>query len=114
MGRLVADQVVGTFLTTAGIGSAPGSRGTGLDGPAWMYGPEARDRLRVWIAVGVLMWHHNVPAPDALALLRAHAYSHNESVEADRTAHRCGTHNSSLPHAPIIDSGAPLVTLRTS
>lgn len=98
---IVADQVA-TFLTTAGTRSAPGPRWTGLDAPAWMYGPEARNRLRVWIAVGVLMGRHNLPAPDALALLRAHAYSHNESVEQ--------TSNSILDAAADPNDFGPLLT----
>ena len=48
--------------------------------PSWPDTLAARSRGRLWMAVGMVMLASEVPAPDALALLRGHAYS------ADRTA----------------------------
>ena len=50
------------------------------EAPGWPDTPAARSRGRLWMAVGMVMLASEVPAPDALALLRGHAYS------ADRTA----------------------------
>ncbi len=49
--------------------------------PAWLRGPVPRTRMGVWIAVGVLMSDLDVFAPDALALLRAYAFSHDSTVD---------------------------------
>jgi hypothetical protein len=61
---------------------------TGLADPAqpvWLRGGVPRARMNVWIAVGILITDLDASAPDALALLRAYAYSHDTSV--DSTAH---------------------------
>lgn len=43
--------------------------------PAWLHGPSARQRTQVWVALGVLNASLDLPAPDALARLRAYAYA---------------------------------------
>jgi hypothetical protein len=77
---VVAAQI-SNYLDISSSAPAPEMRWTGVKAPAWMYGPQARDRLRIWVAVGVLMSRHNLPAPDALSMLRAHAYSRNTTLE---------------------------------
>jgi GAF domain-containing protein len=54
--------------------------------PDWMYGTQAQGRLRVWIAVGILMTRLKVSAIDALAVLRAHAFARNESIDVTSDA----------------------------
>ena len=63
--------------TTAG-----GQRGlSDVPEPAWLHGPSARDRTHVWIAMGMAMNRYELAAPDALALLRAHAYGTGSTVD---------------------------------
>ena len=50
-------------------------------GPAWLAGPTANSRNAVFIAMGMLNVALDVPAPDALALLRGHAYATNRTVD---------------------------------
>ena len=49
--------------------------------PAWLSGPTARERTQAWIAVGIVMAHHNLDAADALALLRSYAYGHDTELD---------------------------------
>jgi len=51
------------------------------DGPAWLDAPAAQQRSTVWQAIGFVNAALRVPSPDALALLRAHAYSSGQSVD---------------------------------
>ena len=60
-------------------------------GPAWLAGPAANARNAVFIAMGMLNIALEVPAPDALALLRGHAYATGRTVDdiaRDITDHR--------------------------
>jgi hypothetical protein len=50
-------------------------------GPAWLAGPAANSRNSVFIAMGMLNVALEVTAPDALALLRGHAYATNRTVD---------------------------------
>ena len=50
-------------------------------GPAWLSGPTANSRNAVFIAMGMLNVALGVTAPDALALLRGHAYATNQTVD---------------------------------
>jgi hypothetical protein len=50
--------------------------------PGWLETPAARRRGRLWMAVGMVMLASQVSAPDALALLRGHAYSTDRTVDA--------------------------------
>jgi hypothetical protein len=50
-------------------------------GPAWLSGPSANSRNAVFIAMGFLNVALEVSTPDALALLRAHAYATSRTVD---------------------------------
>jgi hypothetical protein len=54
-------------------------RGTWL--PAWMASPRARQRMNVWVAVGILNGHAGLDSTDALALLRAYAFGHGLTLD---------------------------------
>jgi hypothetical protein len=49
--------------------------------PPWLHGPAARNRLRTWIATGVLMTHFGADAAAALTRLRAWAYASGLTVD---------------------------------
>ena len=51
------------------------------DGPAWLDAPAAERRSTVWQAIGFVNSGLGIPSPDALALLRAHAYAEGLSLE---------------------------------
>ena len=53
----------------------------GEDGPAWIGSPAAERRARVWQAMGFLNAGLDITSEDALALLRAHAYSADLQVD---------------------------------
>jgi hypothetical protein len=60
-------------------------------GPAWLAGPAANSRNAVFIAMGMLNVALDVSTPDALALLRGHAYATGRTVDdiaGDITGHR--------------------------
>jgi hypothetical protein len=60
-------------------------------GPAWLAGPAANSRNAVFIAMGMLNVALDVSSPDALALLRGHAYATNRTVDdiaQDVASHR--------------------------
>ena len=49
--------------------------------PSWLTGPSAEAREKVWIAVGYLAGQRACTTSDALALLRAHAFTHDLDLE---------------------------------
>src|SRR6478735_7776115 len=59
-------------------------------GPAWLAGPAADSRNAVFIAMGMLTVALDVSTPDALALLRGHAYATSRTV--DEVAHDVADH----------------------
>jgi hypothetical protein len=62
-----------------------------IEEPVWVRTPAARRRSRLWMAVGMVMSALHVPFPDALALLRAHAYATDRTADdlaADLVARR--------------------------
>jgi hypothetical protein len=67
--RTVAREVSAIFQAVR----HPASRRA--DGPAWLDAPAADRRSLVWQAMGVVNAGLEVSSADALALLRAHAYS---------------------------------------
>ncbi len=75
---VVATQI-GSLLRFASS-AADESEPAGPRIPAWMYGPSADQRLRVWIASGLVMAHAKIDGPDALTLLRAFAYAEALSI----------------------------------
>ena len=50
-------------------------------GPAWLDAPAAERRATVWQAIGFVNSALGVPSPDALALLRAHAFADGQSLD---------------------------------
>jgi hypothetical protein len=55
--------------------------GVESDGPAWLDSPAAERRSTVWQAIGFVNSALGIPSPDALALLRAHAYAEGQSLD---------------------------------
>jgi hypothetical protein len=51
------------------------------DGPAWLDAPAAGRRSTVWQAIGFVNSALGVPSPDALALLRAHAFADGRTLD---------------------------------
>ncbi|WP_246078778.1 GAF and ANTAR domain-containing protein [Modestobacter excelsi] len=51
------------------------------DGPAWLDAPAAGRRATVWKAIGMVNAGLRVSSPDALAVLRAHAYATGTSLD---------------------------------
>jgi hypothetical protein len=62
------------------------SSSRGPDGPAWLDAPAAARRSLVWQAMGFVNSGLGVTSADALALLRAHAYSECRDLD-DLAAH---------------------------
>jgi hypothetical protein len=54
---------------------------TPSDGPAWLDSPAAQRRSTVWQAIGFVNSALSIPSPDALALLRAHAFAGGHSLD---------------------------------
>jgi hypothetical protein len=51
------------------------------DGPAWLDAPAAEQRAKVWQAIGFVNAALSLSSPDALAVLRAHAYAAGTSLD---------------------------------
>jgi hypothetical protein len=76
----VADRIVEALNASRVAGSSTGTEPT-TDLPPWLANPKAERRLQVWIAMGMAMSRFHVTASDALALLRAHAYSRDTTLD---------------------------------
>jgi hypothetical protein len=76
----VADQIVEALQVAQALNGFVTSW-TGDPVPAWMTTSPARDRVNVWIAMGVLMAALDLRAPDALSRLRAYAYAHDAVLD---------------------------------
>jgi hypothetical protein len=76
----IAHEVV-TAFQASGHRSSPQA-----DGPAWLDAPSAERRSLVWQAMGFVNAGLGLSSPDALELLRAHAYS--EGMDLDDLAAR--------------------------
>lgn len=50
-------------------------------GPGWLHGPSAEMRTNVWIAIGMLNAHYHLNTPNAFAVLRGYAYSHEQTLD---------------------------------
>jgi hypothetical protein len=48
--------------------------------PAWLHSPAAAQRLRTWIATGVVIAQTGLTGPDALTRIRAYAYSEQQDL----------------------------------
>jgi hypothetical protein len=75
----IADEIVDALRATS-TPSIPSTRTAGVLLPGWLYSPSATDRLRTWIAAGMLMSTLRLSPPDALARLRAYAYAHQRDI----------------------------------
>jgi hypothetical protein len=53
-----------------------------LAGVPWLSHDRASERMQVWMAVGILMERGRLTNPDALAVLRAYAFSHQRTLDA--------------------------------
>jgi hypothetical protein len=71
---------ISDHITAALTRSAAGSESADRD-PAWFDSPPALRRQRVWMAIGMLSVHLDVPAEDALAALRGHAYTNQQDLD---------------------------------
>ena len=79
----VFDAVAVADLITAALGEATvWSTWSEATGPDWLRSPPALRRAAVWHAVGRIGAALDVDAPEALALLRGHAYGTGRSVDA--------------------------------
>jgi len=74
----IADQI--TAALAFDLAAELTAVGEGKD-PAWMDSAPALRRQRVWIAMGMVNVHLDVNSPDALAVLRAHAYTRGQSLD---------------------------------
>jgi hypothetical protein len=74
-------QIVARLIARRLDRDADWSTRSALDGPAWVNTPGARRRSRLWIGVGMVIAELHLPAPDALAVLRSHAYATGRSVD---------------------------------
>ncbi|MEP6851612.1 MAG: ANTAR domain-containing protein [bacterium] len=73
---VIADTIVAILdLTGTGMFSS------GRPGPDWLYGPGSEYRMRLWVAMGLLTARHDLPAADALAVLRGYSYSHDRLLD---------------------------------
>ena len=72
---------IADILDSAAADDSPLDPSDLLQGSRWMRGPAARSRNAVWIAVGMLISDAIPTADDALAVLRATAYSGGVGVD---------------------------------
>jgi hypothetical protein len=74
-------ELIGLTLQAAATPAVPAvlERDTML--PPWLYGPAARNRLRTWIAAGVVMAYFGANSANALDRLKAWAYGAGLTVE---------------------------------
>lgn len=49
--------------------------------PVWLQTAAVRNRTNVWVAMGMLMTRMDIPAADALSVLRAYSYSHDTVLD---------------------------------
>ena len=85
-----AAEAVGAVLAAPGEQDSIGGAVPESDGPAWLNSPPALRRQRVWIAIGMLSVHLDLPAIDALDALRARAFRRGQDLDeyADELASR--------------------------
>ena len=72
---------VGELVTSALSDAAVWSDWSPADGPEWLHGAVPKRRAAVWEAIGKLSVHLELSAPDALTLIRAHAYAAGLTVD---------------------------------
>ena len=87
---------VGELVTSALSDAAVWSDWSPADGPEWLHGAVPKRRAAVWEAIGKLSVDLELSAPDALTLLRAHAYAAGltvDDVAAELLSGRLSTHD---------------------
>ncbi|WP_432487117.1 ANTAR domain-containing protein [Kineococcus sp. SYSU DK018] len=77
--QLVASLIDTDLFGPGAPGPAPAGRGPGA--PAWLDAPTARHRQRVWMVISMSRQVLGLTDADALALLRARAYSRDRTLE---------------------------------
>jgi hypothetical protein len=73
--HVIAGQVASLLQTHRRPSAHP------AEGPVWLDAPAAERRSRVWQAIGFVNSGLGVSSPQALALLRAHAFAANTSLD---------------------------------
>jgi len=76
----VTDQIIDALTIAQAITGSAGAF-TDEPEPAWLQSGAVRSRTNVWVAMGMLMTQLNITAPDALAVLRGYAYSHDAVLD---------------------------------
>ena len=72
----VATSVAAALLAT------PATRNSiGVRVPAWMNSDLVTNRANVWVAIGIIISHANLTDTDAVAVLRAYAFTHDLSLD---------------------------------
>nr|WP_211660932.1 GAF domain-containing protein [Modestobacter muralis] len=77
----LADSLTVTAALSEAFAVAMAAEPHTEDGPSWLDSPGAGRRARVWQAVGVVNVALELPSADALAVLRAYAYGHDEELD---------------------------------
>ncbi|MFQ1004305.1 GAF and ANTAR domain-containing protein [Modestobacter sp. SSW1-42] len=77
----LADSLTVTAALSDAFAAAMAAEPHTEDGPAWLDAPGAGRRAQVWQAVGLVNVGLELTGPDALALLRAYAYGHDQDVD---------------------------------
>ncbi|MCW2529009.1 MAG: hypothetical protein JWM76_3869 [Pseudonocardiales bacterium] len=77
---IVSDQIVEALRFAQALTEALNPQFEELE-PAWLHGPSAQNRTKVWVAMGMLMSRLHLPAADALARLRGYAYTHETDLD---------------------------------
>lgn len=86
----LADALAISSEVTSLLRAAPDRPANGNAGPVWLDAPAVERRARVWQAMGFVSAGLGMDVPDALAVLRAHAYALGEDL--DRLARRVVEH----------------------
>lgn len=73
---VVTDYIASALALSTDEGMSPDPVG-----PSWLNNAAPRERMQVWVAVGLMTVKLRVGAHDALSLLRAYAYSNNAVLE---------------------------------
>jgi hypothetical protein len=78
----VITEQVAAALRLAQLQSGPWEPVNGMALPTWLTSSGTRDRMAVWVAMGIVMHGEDLNSADALALLRAYAFGHDLDLDA--------------------------------
>jgi hypothetical protein len=78
----LADTLAVLAALTATFSAAMDAERHRDSGPSWLDAPSVDRRSQVWQALGMVTVGLELDAPDALTLLRAHAYGHDTDLDA--------------------------------